>query len=56
MSLQEEKAKLVDVYARILEQIDKYWNISSPKTDELLKKKETIQNKIEEINKLLNIK
>ena len=56
MNLQEEKARLVNIYTRILEQIDKYWNISSPKTEELLKKKEAIQNKIEDINKLLNIK
>lgn len=56
MNLQEEKAKLVDIYARILEQINKYWNVSSPETEELLKKKKAIQNEIEDINKLLNIK
>lgn len=56
MNIQEEKAKLVDAYTRVLEQLDKYWNVPSAKTEELFKRKETIQNKIEELNKLLNFK
>jgi len=56
MNLQEEKAKLVDAYTKVLEQIDRYWSIPNTKTEDLLKRKETIQNKIEELNKLLNFK
>lgn len=56
MNLQEEKAKLVDAYTKVLEQIDKYWSIPNTKTEDLLKRKETIQNRIEELNKLLNFK
>lgn len=56
MNLQEEKAKLVDAYTKVLEQIDRYWSIPNTKTEDLLKRKETIQNRIEELNKLLNFK
>lgn len=54
MNLQEEKAKLVDAYAKVLEQINKYWSVPNTETEWLIKKKEELQNRIEELNKLLN--
>ena len=56
MNLQEEKAKLVDAYAKVLEQINKYWSVPDTETEWLTKKKEELQSRIEELNKLLNVK
>lgn len=56
MNLQDEKAKLVDAYAKVLEQINRYWSIPGTWTEKLIKKKKELQSRIEELNKLLNIK
>jgi len=54
MNLQEEKTKLVKAYEKVLEQINRYWSIPDTETEWLMRKKEELQNRIEELNKLLN--
>lgn len=58
MNLKEEKTKLVSIYTKILTELDKYWTQDStiPKVKELVEKRDELIARIEDINKLLDIK
>lgn len=60
MNLTEEKMKLVAIYNALQEKIDAYWlediAIDSKPFRKLCADKQAIEQKIKDLNKLLNIK